>query len=694
MRAINAQPSKSERWKRFMETTAACLQVGLTVQVDENEQFSSSAVCPVCRSPYYIMHAANIPGDTSGCVIIELAGGMRATVRGCSCAASLGLPLSERSQRAQELLSYFHTALQEGVEGGQRSIELSALRRMNYTVLSMLSGTHRDDAGLAPLELILSALIILLDAEGSWLKFSDGAEPLIKGDEEAVLMYLRTGSGGSGLTAEIVDRGRHVILGVLSPANIERAKTLLSLMAQECTIVFEITHLFRLLHQHINILLGSISSAVAVLDYNETIIYVNKSAEALFERSYMDMVGGHLTIIPGPWVSFLGPSAKKSIRGNMEWIKMSSRHCWVDWQLAPLKDGKRTAGWILLVDDRSEYHQLQEAMFEAERLTTTAALAGSLAHELRNPLSAARGLLQLISRKKDPGKVRPYTEMVIREVDRMTRFLNEFLLLGKPAVPSDEPVSLALFLRDLEPLLQGELMGLDIELAFDVSAISPVRADTDQLTQVMLNLMRNAAEAIKDDHGQITISLRQHDAWVVLSVRDSGSGFSSLEKDKLFRPFFTTKQGGTGLGLSVIQAIVHNHGGQVDIENVPEGGAQVTIKLPAQWDSKRMLDVLVVLEQDDTHACVQHLRAAQFSVANGLIEFLPHVEDIQPSVLLVDEGMLTSPEVIKTCQTWPNLQKLIVASCVADDTSLKYLPKPLDYGHLVSRIKLLLDDLP
>ena len=147
-----------------------------------------------------------------------------------------------------------------------------------------------------------------------------------------------------------------------------------------------------------------------------------------------------------------------------------------------------------MVDDRSDYYRWQSAARRAERFASTSMMVGTLAHELRNPLSAAKGLLQLMIRKRNPEQTKGYVDLVLREIDRVTRLLNEFLLLGKPASISTEPLDLVTFIEELLLLLEGEADGTDIQVLFKAEKVAPVRADAGQITQVILNLVRNAVQ--------------------------------------------------------------------------------------------------------------------------------------------------------------------------------------------------------
>ena len=135
----------------------------------------------------------------------------------------------------------------------------------------------------------------------------------------------------------------------------------------------------------------------------------------------------------------------------------------------------------------------------------------------------------------------------MRELDRVNRLLNEFLLLGRPAELDPEPLDLQAFLQELRPLLEGEAVLSGVELQMNLEPVPPVAADPGQLTQVVLNLVRNAVEAA-GQRGLVRLILRGAGDNVTFSVHDNGPGLTPEVRERLFQPFFTTKERGTGLG--------------------------------------------------------------------------------------------------------------------------------------------------
>ncbi len=271
----------SERWNDFLESTAVGLKLNLVIIFpDLYSSVNAQAVCPVCKKSFapltpqqmtaaLVASGSSPPGkialNENPAVALPLRDGLCVVARVCNCSMEEDVQqLPDVAGIAQKLLSSFQTALAEGYSGGRRAIELTALRQMNHIILSLFRGDG-DTVVKHALDLVLSALVILLDARGSWLVYQKGSQSvlLLKGDIEAVKAYLNSAQAPA-LEVELINgRGR---MGVLDPDNREQATALLSYLAQECTIVFEIDHLYKLVQAQMTQVLGAIGSAVLLVD--------------------------------------------------------------------------------------------------------------------------------------------------------------------------------------------------------------------------------------------------------------------------------------------------------------------------------------------------------------------------------------------------------------------------------------------
>jgi two-component system nitrogen regulation sensor histidine kinase GlnL len=249
-------------------------------------------------------------------------------------------------------------------------------------------------------------------------------------------------------------------------------------------------------------------------------------------------------------------------------------------------------GVILTLRDMTSIRELEAAVRQADRLATLGTLAAGLAHEVKNPLGGIKGAAQLLERELNPdSELLDYPRVMIREVERIDKIIRQLLELTSPRGPRYSPVNLHMVLGDII-LLQREAAGsreVAIATGFDPS-IPPIMADEAQLTQVFLNLIRNALEAMSAG-GRLTVTSRVlsdyqlgHDAgrsrMVAVEVADTGPGIAPENLPKVGTPFFSTKEGGTGLGLAICQKIVSEHRGMLKIDSQPGQGTRISVLLP------------------------------------------------------------------------------------------------------------------
>jgi len=224
-----------------------------------------------------------------------------------------------------------------------------------------------------------------------------------------------------------------------------------------------------------------------------------------------------------------------------------------------------------------ELRRAQRQLIQSENLATVGRLAATLAHEINNPLGIIKNYLTLLSRE---GKHNPETiEVVKEEVDRIGKIVRQLLDLSRPISEPKSPTDTNRLIRETSSILKEQLLQDEISLEEDLSPISLVKASPGQLKQVFLNLITNAKEAMPQG-GRLKISTRMENNFVEVTFSDTGKGIKEKDMEALFQPFYTTKKNGMGLGLSICQEIIRNHGGEILVKGGKEGGAIFTIRLP------------------------------------------------------------------------------------------------------------------
>jgi two-component system sensor histidine kinase HydH len=220
-----------------------------------------------------------------------------------------------------------------------------------------------------------------------------------------------------------------------------------------------------------------------------------------------------------------------------------------------------------------------DSLRRSERLKTLGEMAAGMAHEVKNPLAAIRSSAQILAGRAE-SRDAELAGIVVSEVDRLNRVVNEFLEYARPAPLKRQPVKLSALLDSCLELL-APVIG---EKSVQVSRRYPpdeanVSADAGQLRQVFLNLLLNAIQAL-DSGCCVEIAVEQSGRQALVRVRDNGRGVDPGDLKRIFRPFFTTKPGGTGLGLPIAQRIVAEHGGRLTIESTPGAGTIAAVSLP------------------------------------------------------------------------------------------------------------------
>lgn len=250
----------------------------------------------------------------------------------------------------------------------------------------------------------------------------------------------------------------------------------------------------------------------------------------------------------------------------------------------PLKDDQgKLVGSVNVWQDITAEKQLQAQWIHSEKMSATGRLAASLAHEINNPLQAIRGCIDLAQANPESDKTKRYLAMANEELERLTTIVRRMLDFYKPGNTTRAPTNVRGLIEDVLLLshkrLQYAKIVTDTQWNTEIPIINGVG---DQLKQVFLNLILNAAEAMPQGgclniRGQVVDDGSQ---WLVISISDTGTGVPANDLDKIFEPFYTTKANGTGMGLAVCHNIITTHGGRITIDSAVGHGSTFTVWLP------------------------------------------------------------------------------------------------------------------
>jgi two-component system nitrogen regulation sensor histidine kinase GlnL len=328
----------------------------------------------------------------------------------------------------------------------------------------------------------------------------------------------------------------------------------------------------------------SLADALVVVGADGGVLHLNPAAEELFGRSRDRAVELPVRALPGgtPLAAVAERARLSQESQSVDLPSPDDGAASVSVEATPLVDGAACVGAVLVL----------RRPRSAERSLDFEALAAGLAHEIKNPLAGLQGSAELLAREAE-GPTREYAQVIAREAKRVDGLVRELLDLARPAALQTSPVNIHNVLGDVLVLARG-MPGADrIQFTehYDPS-LPAVQGDDEKLMQVLLNLVRNAVEAIAGVEGP-RISVETGVAGLRLratsgrtrplariAIQDNGPGIPEQMLHRIFTPFATSKPHGTGLGLAISRRIVEAHGGRMELKNRSGGGAEALVYLP------------------------------------------------------------------------------------------------------------------
>ncbi|GAC1467316.1 MAG: ATP-binding protein [Desulfuromonadaceae bacterium] len=308
----------------------------------------------------------------------------------------------------------------------------------------------------------------------------------------------------------------------------------------------------------------------------------NPYAEVIVGLSQSDAYDKQIEIVLPQLSGFFYPNGGP-IKREFEYQTSDGTAMTLGYRVAPLNDSKGIlAGYIVNFRDITNIRRMEAALKKADRLAALGELSARMAHEIRNPLAALCGSVQLLSSATDIKEPDArLLAIVIREAERLDALISEFLVYARPAPPQLEKITLHKYIEEEFLFLAHDPRFVNITLQNLVPKSAEVVVDQNQLHQVIINLLKNAADAMSYE-GIIRIECSVTPATVRISITDNGTGIPEDAAQHLFEPFWTTKPAGTGLGLAISYRIIETHGGTLSVESPPAGGCRFVIMLPAR----------------------------------------------------------------------------------------------------------------
>ena len=333
-----------------------------------------------------------------------------------------------------------------------------------------------------------------------------------------------------------------------------------------------------------------INTGIITVDANNRVTSFNRAAEVITGYSFGEILGQELSRpFPGLETPLLHDDERRHMaaipRKNGETIPVGYSCS----RLNAPDDNEN--GSVYTLQDLSQIKKMEAQVQQAEKMATIGEMAAGIAHELRNPLAAISGAVQLLDRETGDNSVnKRLFDIIMRESDRLDATIHEFLLFSKPVNPEKEWFSLRALAREAMETL-GQDQGWNPALTIDLE-IPPgldCWGDPQLIRQVLLNLVANSANACRNmEKGRILLRAEETTtgdketlaAAIILEIVDNGHGIPEGIREKIFEPFFTTRETGTGLGLAIVRQIVHSHGGEISLRDCQPKGTIFSVSLP------------------------------------------------------------------------------------------------------------------
>ncbi|MBZ0180529.1 MAG: PAS domain S-box protein [Melioribacteraceae bacterium] len=463
--------------------------------------------------------------------------------------------------------------------------KLTENEQVIYTALQDTFGIMAASGNISELDPIANTEFlerIYDDATFDWRFYDFGEEEVYEAVHRFELDDETVGLFRIGLSLEPLNQvysritNRVIIFGIL----------LLALGTFLLTLVFTRQNFNLLKKQYSYIedfaskLVSNANDVIIVLNAQKQIVEINPAAENYFRVSGEKIRFKNLSnLLPSMDIDEIINSDSKVVDLSVS-VENEIRNLFVS--ISEFKDSQEELRYVLIMRDVTKLKELEEQITRGKQLTAMGNLASGVAHEIRNPLNSISTIVQQLKKdfepKEDKEDYEKFVDVVYKEVQRINKTIESFLKLAKPKPVQRSKFNLAKFFNELFMQFEKEMKNKSIELKIENEYDDFVNWDYDQMRQVMINLIKNASDAIEGS-GKINITCKKVDDKILLTVNDDGKGISPDKLDKIFNLYFTTKAEGTGIGLGIVQRIINEHGGIIKVSSQENIGTKFIIEL-------------------------------------------------------------------------------------------------------------------
>jgi len=341
-------------------------------------------------------------------------------------------------------------------------------------------------------------------------------------------------------------------------------------------------------YSFLDAMVDSISDGIIILDAKNEVVKVNKSLSLILNIS-LNKTNSIEEIFEDAIIrGFVISTIKSEEKCNSKefFIQGVDKNQYIEISILPLVKHKKINGNIIIVSNITEKKMSQLREERLEGLARLATAAASISHEIKNPLAAISIHVQLLEKMLTSSyemneKMKRHFSVIEEEIERLNKIVVDFLFAVRPIKFEFTDVNINDLLSSLIETFKDEALSNNIKINFDSSFnLSSLQGDERFLRQAFMNVILNAEHAMKEKGGVLTIKTKEDESFIVIEISDCGEGIPKNLLDKIFEPYFTTKNDGTGLGLTLTYKVIKEHGGDIHVYSALGKGTTFRITLP------------------------------------------------------------------------------------------------------------------
>jgi PAS domain S-box-containing protein len=347
---------------------------------------------------------------------------------------------------------------------------------------------------------------------------------------------------------------------------------------------------YRRIETYTGSILNQMTDAVVAMDREHRVTVFNPAAESLFQTDSNDVIGSPCDqVVPDLYPYLLqAEKTREPVQGRQEHLPAGDRERVVLMSIAFITDtdGRIETSFVVM-KDMTDQKRLEENLRRRDQLTAMGHLASGVAHEIRNPLNAISMIAQRFKSefhpREDEADYQRLADIIVSETHRISSIIQQFLQFARPAPLERAEIEMTGLVSEVVTLLNTLANAAGVELVADCSEGVRLLADPAKIKQVLINLIRNAIEATPEQ-GRVEVRCQDREGSFEMTISDTGMGMDADQLNRIFNLYYTRKKEGTGVGLSIVQQIVSQHNGTIQVDSMPGQGTTFTLLFPKELE--------------------------------------------------------------------------------------------------------------